>query len=107
MKGLYIYVSKNNDEISSNSVGILKKIFSQYEVLKDRVSKDFEIKNVYKNHKHNKIQTFFNHLFSKNVFDFEFINSNSYDCIYIRRRSKRSLFLWKTMYYYERFYRMG
>ena len=86
MKGLYICASPNNDEISNKSVGVLKKIFSQYEVLKDCVSKDFEIRNVYKNHKHNKIQTFFNHLFSKNVFDFEFINSNSYNCIYIIRR---------------------
>lgn len=85
MKGLYIYVSQNNDKISRNSVGILKKIFSQYEVLKEFVNKDFEIKNVFKNHKHNKIQTFFLHLFSKNIFDFEFINFNSYDCIYIRR----------------------
>lgn len=85
MKGLYIYVSKNNDEISSNSVGILKKIFSQYEVLKDRVSKDFEIKNVFKNNKYNKFQTFLFHLFSKNIFDFEFLDSDSCDYIYIRR----------------------
>ena len=85
MKCVYVYASQNNDELSNNSVGVLKKIFSQYEVFKDCISKDFEIRNVYKNYKHNKIQTFFNHLFSKNVFDFEFINSNSYDCIYIRR----------------------
>lgn len=97
MKCVYVYASQNNDELSKNSVGVLKKIFSQYEVFKDCISKDFEIRNVLKNQKHNKIQTFFLHLFSKNIFDFEFINFNSYDCIYIRRLLPNNFCLLHTL----------
>lgn len=87
MKGIYIYESEINDKISSNSVGVLKKIFSQYKFFKDELTEDFDLKNVYIKRAKNKVKSFFYHLFSNDVFDISKVDYNCYDYAYIRRLS--------------------
>lgn len=85
MKGVYIYEFPYSDEISSSSVGIMKKVYSQYEVLREELTTDFALKNVYGKKVYNKVLLFFCHLFFKKTYDFSFTEDDNYDYVYIRR----------------------
>lgn len=85
MKGVYIYFDSHfyGKEISSNSVGILKKIFAQLEFFKNRFG-SCEIVNLYRIAKKNYFTLFFSYLFSKKSFDLSGFKNKKYDYVYIR-----------------------
>lgn len=100
MKGVYIYHSDSKEELSKDSVGVLKKIFSQYEVLRKNVCENFDIFCVNTKKSRNKIHSFFSHLFLKQCFDLSQIKDIAFDFVYIRRFfiiNKSTLFMLKMI----------
>ena len=85
MKGVYIYYSDSKEELSKDSVGVLKKIFSQYEVLRKNVCEDFDIFCINVQTSKNKFHSFFSHLFLKHCLDLSQIKDIAFDFVYIRR----------------------
>lgn len=85
MKGLYIYKHKLTDNYSNQIVGILKKVFMQYDLFKNEISSNFELVNIIPEKKHNKIINLFLQLFSKYYFNINKIINSKYDYIFIRR----------------------
>lgn len=100
MKGVYIYHSDSKEELSKDSVGVLKKIFSQYEVLRKNVCEDFDIFCINVQTSKNKFHSFFSHLFLKHCLDLSQIKDIAFDFVYIRRFfiiNKSTLFMLKKI----------
>lgn len=100
MKGVYIYHSDSKEELSKDSVGVLKKIFSQYEVLRKNVCEDFDIFCINVQTSKNKFHSFFSHLFLKHCLDLSQIKDIAFDFVYIRRFfiiNKSTLFMLKMI----------
>ncbi len=85
MKGIYIYQCPIEEDNSKQFVGILKKVYAQYEVFKKNITTDFDLINLKRNYNKNPFVRFFAYLFFSNVFDYSDIKDKKYDYVYIRR----------------------
>lgn len=83
MKGLFIYFDLSNDNI--NSVGIIKKVLSQYSLFNNFFSEGCDIYNLPLKGSKKRVFRLFKYLFCKKAFDFKSLENKKYDCIYIRR----------------------
>lgn len=85
MKGIYIFFCPEEKDNSKKTVGIIKKIYSQYYLFKKVLCNDFELLNLRRKEITSPFLKFFCYLFSNKVFDYSIFRQQKFDYVYIRR----------------------